>query len=99
MRTFLLLILSTCLSGTFSTLHAQTSSELDALRAELAGLREEYETRIAELEQRLDQAERRAEAAPEESSYDTTAYAPGVENTGAGGSGLTNPDIGVIFQK
>ncbi len=57
MRTLTLGVLWVCLMSSAAPALAQTESELDALRAELAQMRADYELRIAQLEKRLDEAE------------------------------------------
>ncbi len=61
MRTLPLGILWVCLISTAAPVPAQTESEIDVLRAELAQMRADYEARIVQLEQRLDAAEQKAE--------------------------------------
>ncbi len=60
MRTSSLGILWVCLTCSALPVVAQTESELDVLRAELAQMRADYESRIAQLEKRLDEAEQKA---------------------------------------
>ena len=97
-----------CLLGSVITAQAQTDSELDALRAELAQMRSEYEARIALLEQRLDLAEQKANEQQQDSSAAAVtpsaataeASAPGdySAQTAVAGKSTFNPDLGVIFQ-
>lgn len=107
MRTLLLGLTSTCLFFGTAMAWADPDTDIDALRAELEQIRADYESRIAELEKRLDAAERKAEEravpiAPATEQAPTTSEAwpaPGpVAQTAMPGSGMFNPDIGVIFQ-
>jgi len=107
MRTLALSILWACLLCTSTAAPAQAESELDILRAELAQMRSDYELRIAELEQRLDAAEQKADEQQAVATQQTAQPAPQSDpwqpDTAAGqptggGSGLNNPDLGVIFQ-
>jgi len=103
MHTPALGILWVCLLSTAVPVLAQQESEIDSLRAELAQMRADYESRIADLEKRLDAAERKAngqqamstqQATPVDSRQADTPTYP----TASGGSGSSNPDLGVIFQ-
>ena len=60
MRTPLVGLLWVCLVYGTTPVHAQTESEIDVLRAELAQMKVDYESRIALLEKRLDEAELKA---------------------------------------
>ena len=107
MRTLLLyLIPASLLAGTAPAL-AEPNSEIEILRAELEQMRSDYEARIADLERRLDAAEQNA--APRQSQAAQTsvqpappaapaATAPAAGQSTLTGSGLFNPDLGVIFQ-
>ena len=104
MRTLLFVIFWACLLCTVAPALAQTESELDALRAELAQMRADYESRIAQLEERLDAAERKvAERQQTQAASQTTAqpdpWLPDTAptQTASNRTGLSNPDLGVIF--
>lgn len=109
MRTLTFGILLVCLICATAPALAQTDSELEALRTELAQMRADYESRIAQLEERLDAAERKAaqqqdnQVASEVTSQATTNADPwqpdpASAQTMSSGTGLSNPDIGIIFQ-
>jgi len=98
MRTLSFISLFICLAGTVTSPGAQTVSELDLLREEIARMRAEYETRIAQLEQRLDQAEQRAARALEAGEDATAARQAEPVPSQPAGSNSSNPDLGVIFQ-
>jgi len=107
MRAPALGVLWVCLMSSAVPALAQTESELDALRAELAQMRADYELRIAQLEKRLDEAEKQAAgdqtvSLQSENQVSTQAdlwqpdpYAGQMADTGNRSS---NPAIGVIFQ-
>lgn len=107
MRTMALGVLWVCLISSATPVLAQTESEIDALRAELAQMRADYELRIAQLEQRLDEAEEKAagqQAVSPQSDYQPASqsdqwqpepYAGQMTNSG---DNTSNPAIGVIFQ-
>ena len=107
MRTMALGVLWVCLISSATPVLAQTESEIDALRAELAQMRADYELRIAQLEQRLDEAEEKAagqQAVSPQSDYQPASqsdqwqpepYAGQMTNSG---NNTSNPAIGVIFQ-
>jgi len=105
MRTLSLGILWVCLAGTALPAMAQSDPELEALRAELRQMRADYESRIAQLEERLDAAEKKAaEQQSDQTASQTPPQAdpwqpdPSSTQTSSGGSGSSNPDLGVIFQ-
>ena len=86
---------------------AQSDSELDLLRKEIAQMRADYESRIEQLEQRLDEAERQANDQLSDTSQQVSQPDP-VVNTWqpetstnqmmGGGDYSANPDLGIIFQ-
>ncbi len=90
-------ILWLCLMGTMGPALAQSQSEIDLLRAELAQMRSDYESRIAQLEQRLDAAEKQAseQQAQQSSSWQAEAEKSTLVSSG---DNSFNPAIGVIFQ-
>jgi len=107
MRTPVIGILWLCLMGSMTPALAQTSSELDTLRAELAQMRADYEARIAQLEKRLDEAEKKAgeqqtaavqAEAQAVNQPDPVQSAPVASSMTGRGDNLMNPAIGVIFQ-
>ncbi len=61
MRNLPLGILWVCLISIAAPVPAQTESEIDILRAELAQMRADYAARIAQLEKRLDAAEKQTD--------------------------------------
>ena len=107
MRTKALGVLWVCLISSAAPVLAQTESEIDALRAELAQMRVDYELRIDQLEQRLDEAEKNAARqqaaslpqenppAPQSDQWQPEPYAGQMTNSG---DNTSNPAIGVIFQ-
>lgn len=107
MRTPLLGILWVYLVCSTIPVHAQTESEIDALRFELAQMRADYESRIAMLEKRLDEAEQKAadsqaasrpaenQLAEEPVSRQPEPYAGGMADSN---NNTSNPAIGVVFQ-
>lgn len=107
MRTLTLGVLWVCLMSSAAPALAQTESELDALRAELAQMRADYELRIAQLEKRLDEAEQQAagqqaitvqpvnRVPAEPDPWQPDPYAGQMVDTGKNSA---NPAIGVIFQ-
>ncbi len=107
MRTLLLGLLTAYLLSELPRSLAEPESEIDALRAELEQMRADYESRIAELEKRLDAAEQNAatQPAPAVATVDEAPPASDpwqapetpARSTGSG-SGMYNPDLGVIFQ-
>ena len=107
MRTMALGVLWVCLISSATPVLAQTESEIDALRAELAQMRADYELRIAQLEQRLDEAEEKAadqQAVSPQSDYQPASQSdqwqpePYVGQMTNSGNNTSNPAIGVIFQ-
>jgi len=107
MRRQVLGIICFCLVGGVTPAMAQTETEIDALRAELAQMRADYESRIADLEKRLDAAEKKAAeqqtaAAPEDDQYATQAEEwraePAAIPSARSGDNVMNPALGVIFQ-
>ena len=96
-----------CLISSAAPVLAQTESEIDILRAEVAQMRADYELRIEQLEQRLDEAEKKAAAqqvaspqpenqpASQSNQWAAEPYAGQMTNSGDNSS---NPAIGVIFQ-
>lgn len=107
MRTLALGVIWVCLMSSAIPALAQTESELDALRAELAQMRADYELRIAQLEKRLDEAEKQAadqpvvsvqpenRVPPQPDPWQPDPYAGQMADSAANSS---NPAIGVIFQ-
>ena len=100
-------ILWVCLICTAVPTLAQTESELDVLRAELAQMRSDYESRIAQLEKRLDEAEKNAgeqQATTVQTEAQVTKQADPWQPEPSSGQILnsnnnaSNPAIGVIFQ-
>ncbi|MDX2416464.1 MAG: hypothetical protein QNK19_03280 [Xanthomonadales bacterium] len=100
-------ILWACLICTAVPALAQTESELDVLRAELAQMRADYESRIAQLEKRLDEAEKEAgdqqattmqTEAPLTKPADPWQPDPSAGQVLSSGNNASNPAIGVIFQ-
>ena len=107
MRTKVLGILWVCLISSAAPVLAQTESEINALRAELAQMRADYELRITQLEQRLDEAEKKAagqQAASPPTENQPASQAnewqvePYVGQMIDSGDNTSNPAIGVIFQ-
>ncbi|MDH4018437.1 MAG: hypothetical protein OEU84_02455 [Xanthomonadales bacterium] len=109
MRTMTLGVLWVCLISSTTPLLAQSESELDALRAEIAQMRADYESRIAQLEQRLDEAENKAAGQQTPSPSPPPKVAPASQpnqwaaetyagQTKTSGDNTSNPAIGVIFQ-
>ena len=98
MRTLLLCFAYACFLTGAGLAQAEPGSELDALRAELAQMRADYEARIADLERRLDAAEQQAAAAPAPKPADDWLSTAEPEQSATGGSGLFNPDLGVVFR-
>ena len=107
MRTKVLGILWVCLISSAAPVLAQTESEINALRAELAQMRADYELRITQLEQRLDEAEKKAagqQAASPPTENQPSSQAnewqvePYVGQMIDSGDNTSNPAIGVIFQ-
>jgi hypothetical protein len=107
MRNQVLGIICICLVGGVTPVWAQTETEIEALRAELAQMRADYESRIADLERRLDEAEQKAgeqqsAAEPGDEQYAMQADAWQAEPTAApsarSGDNVMNPSLGVIFQ-
>ena len=107
MRTPVPGVLWLCLICSTTPVLAQTDSELDVLRAELAQMRADYELRIAQLEKRLDKAEKNANKQQtvdvQTNSQLTKQPDPWQPDPSAGqmvdtGSSSSNPAIGVIFQ-
>jgi hypothetical protein len=97
MRTLPLGILWVCLIITAAPVPAQTKSEIDVLRAELAQMRADYEARIAQLEQRLDAAEQKA-AEPQAPQADPWQPDSSVGQMAASGDNSFNPALGVVLQ-
>jgi hypothetical protein len=97
MRTLPLGILWVCLISTTAPVPAQTESEIDVLRAELAQMRADYEARIVQLEQRLDAAEQKAgkQQAPQADPWQPESSEGQMV---ASGDNSFNPALGVIFQ-
>ena len=100
-------ILWACLICLATPVLAQTESEIDILRAELARMRTDYESRIAQLEQRLDAAERRTDEQQAASAQAASqlvpqadTWQPDASTSQMTGDGInsSNPAIGVIFQ-
>ena len=111
MRTTVLGILWLCLMGSMTPAWAQTSSELDVLRAELRQMRADYEARIAQLEKRLDEAEKKTgeqQTATVQAEVQAKVQAvnqpdpwqsgPSASPMTGRGDNVMNPAIGVIFQ-
>ena len=101
MRTLPLGILWACLIGISTPVMAQSESEIDLLRAELAQMRKDYEARIAQLEKRLDAAEQKAvgQQTPQ-TTVQTDAWQPELTEAQSTGAAInsSNPALGVIFQ-
>jgi len=106
MRTLKFFFTGIVLLSIAANVTAQSESEIELLRAELAQMRSDYEARIEQLENRLDAAERKA--ASQELVNAQQAEPPvtrsGAEETPAVITQATaaavpssNPDIGVIF--
>ncbi len=107
MHTPVLGVLWLCLVCSTTPALAQTESELDVLRAELAQMRADYESRIVQLEKRLDEAEKKANKQPtvgvqtnSQPTKQPDPWQPGpsygqMVNTRTNSS---NPAIGVVFQ-
>ena len=106
MRIVILTALSVGLLASTAPAWAQTESELDVLRSELAQMRADYEARIAQLEKRLDEAERKAQQPSDAMQADAgqgmaaSNWQPEPAATAATGrsDNTLNPAIGVIFQ-
>ncbi len=107
MRTPVLGVLWLCLVCSTTPALAQTESELDVLRAELAQMRADYESRIVQLEKRLDEAEKNASKQPtvgvQTNSQPTKQPDPWQPDPSSGqmvntGNNSSNPAIGVVFQ-
>jgi hypothetical protein len=111
MRNLQLIMIGACLISIAIPSLAQSEPELNALRDELRQLRTDYETRIAELERRLEIAEQKTDkqqvattqdtvhgvTAPQTVQTDQSQVAAASTQNNRTGSGLFNPDIGVIF--
>jgi len=107
MRTLSLVVLWVCLVFTAAPALAQSESEIDVLRAEIAQMRADYELRIAQLEKRLDEAEQEAgeqQIAVAQQADQATPRAdpwqpdPSTSQIPGSGNNSSNPAIGVIFQ-
>ena len=107
MRNPVLGVLWLCLLYSTTPALAQTESELDVLRTELAQMRADYELRIAQLEKRLDEAEKKASNQPavgvqsdsqltkQPNQWQPDPSSGQMVNTG---NNTSNPAIGVVFQ-
>lgn len=107
MRTSSLGIIWVCLICSALPVLAQTESELDILRAELAQMKADYESRIAQLEKRLDEAEQKTatqqapvaqvppRATPAATDWQPEPY---TGQTTVSRDNSANPAIGVVFQ-
>ncbi|MDP2828576.1 MAG: TonB-dependent receptor [Sulfuricellaceae bacterium] len=75
------------------SVHADSPSEIQQIRAEIQALKQVYEARIASLEKRLEKADMEAPAAPATQAAVATQVAPEPARANA-----FNPDISLILQ-
>jgi hypothetical protein len=98
MRTLPSCFLWVCLSFIALPVYAQSESDLNTLREELAQMRADYESRIAQLEQRLVEAEKKSQQQTTVAAQTAPQPQPDASQIAISGDNTFNPAIGVIFQ-
>jgi len=107
MRTLKFFFTGIVLLSIAANVTAQSESEIELLRAELAQMRSDYEARIEQLENRLDAAERKAasqelvnaqQAEPLVTRSGAEETPTTISQVATGAVPSSSPDIGVIFQ-
>lgn len=83
--------------GLPSAAHADTASDIDALRREIESIRSSYEQRLQALEQRLQAAQAQAAPSAAAPAPATAAVAPAAAARSAAGANTFNPAISLIL--